>query len=261
MFKYLSKFDKNNSYLVIRNGNKLLLNVLKREVTYEVLPSGERVVVNVNSTVVTKREKWQRVRPMGKEEELREIKSIELNERLESDPKVARNTAYNKLNQFRVELMKKGFCREIKPYNPPKDVQNIMQNICDRVMDHKSDEWTHILLNDPFIKYKFLTECKKSFNYCVPNSVLYLMKSVSDVYEFYSTPIRGITSYDQMVQNAEQLPKNVHVIGEPIRYNPENDEYFGGINAFPFNALQVTRGLRAKKKYPSFKSNFEWPDI
>ncbi len=105
-----------------------------------------------------------------------------------------------------------------------------------------------------------MTQCSKEFNYEVPNSVLYLMKKVSDVYQFYSTPVRGISSYDQMVRNSDQLPKNIHVIPEPIRYNPDHDEYFGGINAYPFSALK-TRGLRAKKKYPSFKSPFQWPDI
>ena len=90
--------------------------------------------------------------------------------------------------------------------------------------------------------------------------MLYLMRSVSDVLKFYSTPIRGITSYDQMVKNADQLPQNLHVIGEPILYNPENDTFFGGINAYPFTTYKI-RGLRARKKYPNFKSHFVWPDV
>ena len=86
------------------------------------------------------------------------------------------------------------------------------------------------------------------------------MKTVSDVLHFYSTPIRGISSYDEMVRNADQLPPNLHVIPEPILYNQESDTFFGGINAYPYSSYLI-RGVKAKKKYPNFNKPFVWPDV
>ena len=86
------------------------------------------------------------------------------------------------------------------------------------------------------------------------------MRTVSDALKFYSTPVRGITSYEELAQKSNELPQNLHVIGEPILYNPENDNFFGGLNAYPFTTYKI-RGLRAKKKYPNFKSHFVWPDV
>jgi hypothetical protein len=104
MNKLLTKLISSKSCL-----NKLEIKLSKRWVTYEVLPSGEKVVVNVKTEVSTKREKWQNVRPMGHEKELRDIKEIEMNERLESDPKVARNVASAKLQSFKDSLLQRGY--------------------------------------------------------------------------------------------------------------------------------------------------------
>jgi hypothetical protein len=104
MNKLLTKFISSKNCL-----NKLQIKVSERGVTYQVLPSGEKVVVNVKSEVSTKREKWQNVRPMGHEKELRDIKEIEMNERLESDPKAARNIASAKLQSFKDSLLQRGY--------------------------------------------------------------------------------------------------------------------------------------------------------
>jgi hypothetical protein len=104
MNKLLSKLISSKNCL-----NKLQIKVSQRGVTYEVLPSGEKVVVNVKTEVSTKREKWQNVRPMGREKEFRDIKEMEMNERLESDPKVARNIASTKLQSFKDSLLERGY--------------------------------------------------------------------------------------------------------------------------------------------------------
>jgi len=235
-----------------------------RSVSYEVTPSGKKIVINKYPNEKTvKTEKWQRVRPMGYEPELRQIKQIEFDERLESDPMVARNTAFSKLQSLKDSLRNRGFCRETKRYDPPQNVNNIVEDICKEVFPEKSNSqnWSNISFGDHFVKYKFLTKCSKQLNYEIPNSILYLMKTVSDVLKFYSTPVRGITSYEEMVQKSDEMPQNLHVIGEPVLYNPENDTFFGGLNAYPFTTYQM-RGLRAKKKYSHFKKQeFVWPDV
>ncbi|XP_054167970.1 uncharacterized protein LOC128965326 [Oppia nitens] len=237
--------------------------VSQRLVTYDVKPTGEKVVVNIIPQRRTKKEEWMNVRPMGYEPTLRQIKNIEFDPRLESDPSVARQTASNKLRSMKDQLMSRGFCREIKPYDPPEEVENIIKTICFKVLSNKTtnerQNWSHISLDNRNLKFTFLNECSKQLNYEIPNSMLYLMKSVSDVFNFYSTPIRGVSSYEKMVQMSDTLPQNLHVIPEPILYNQETDTFFGGINAYPFSTYRI-KGLRAKKKY-QFKDRFVWPDV
>ena len=86
------------------------------------------------------------------------------------------------------------------------------------------------------------------------------MATVQDVKEFYQTPVRGKNNYDQMVQNTSNLPKNLHVIAEPIRFNPQADTFFDGASAFPGQQNQLM-GLRARKLYPTYNDNFVWPDV
>lgn len=107
---------------------------------------------------------------------------------------------------------------------------------------------------------KFLTKCIQEFDHEVPNCDLFRMNSLEDVREFYQTPVRGKNNYDHMVQNSSNLPKNLHLIGEPIRFNPQTDIFFNGVSAFPGRRNELV-GLRAKKLYPTHNDNFVWPDV
>jgi len=241
---------------------RLVPALATRGVVYEVSPTGEKTVINKYEGRKSLKEKWQRVRPMGYEPHFRKIKSIEMNERLESDPRVARHTAESKLQSMKDSLLNRGFCRETKPYDPPEDVQTVIEGVCREVIPNevRSQKWFEVSLKDPNVKFKVLSKCAEVLDYSVPNSLLYLMHTVADAVKFYSTPIRGITSYDQLVQRSDNLPQNLHVIADPIRFNPETDTFFGGISAYPFNDQRV-KGLRAKKKYPEMKGHFKWPDV
>src|SRR5690348_12452175 len=88
----------------VSNGAKLF-NLKTRYITYEVTPSVEKIVINKYPDEKSiKKEKWQNVRPMGYEKQLRDIKRIEFDPRLESDPVVARNTAFTKLQSMKDSL-------------------------------------------------------------------------------------------------------------------------------------------------------------
>ena len=73
------------------------------------------------------------------------------------------------------------------------------------------------------------------------------MKSVGDVREYYATEVRGTNTYNQLAATRE-TPMNLHLISEPNRFNPESDNLFNGIDAFP-GPKQEQVGLRAKKKF------------
>ena len=89
------------------------------------------------------------------------------------------------------------------------------------------------------------------------------MKTIGDVMRFYETPVRGVMTYERLVreQSKEQLPDNLHVVPETIRYDP-NSEFLSGIDAFPGNPdLYVEAGVREKIKYPPMKQVVPWPDV
>jgi hypothetical protein len=96
----------------------------------------------------------------------------------------------------------------------------------------------------------------------VPNSELHKMKSVADVINFFRLPVRGTNTLDSLVlqERQNQLPRNLHVLPEYIRYNPNDDQFFGGKDAFPKLPTTV-QGLKASKKYDNYKTPMEWPDI
>ena len=106
---------------------------------------------------------------------------------------------------------------------------------------------------------QFLTLCASKFNHEVPNSDLHQMKIARDVVHFYLTPIRGISNYDKLIREKENLPPNLCVIPDIKRFNPD-DEGIHGIDPLPGHP-DVVRGLRGQKKYPALKSQIEWPDI
>ena len=105
----MNKFISKN---LIKSNN--LLISLTRCVTYEVSPTGEKVYMDKLHSLdkdpkPNKKEKWQRVAPMGYEQQLKDIKKIEFDPRLESDPLVAKSTAFSKLESMKDTLRNRGF--------------------------------------------------------------------------------------------------------------------------------------------------------
>jgi hypothetical protein len=205
---------------------------------------------------------WQMVQKKGKSSIEMTIRQINEDETLFSDSRQAKSMAMKKMKALQDSLMARGHAREMEPYDPPKDVEKRLDMIFKQVFgDHKSStSMGDTSLKDPVYKFKFLTECAKEFRHEVPNPSLYGMTTVGDVIQFYKTRVQGLVNYDQMVRDHEKLPTNLHVISEPIRFNPEHNELFKGEDAFP-GSTQYVRGLRAQKKYPVIKKRFNWPDI
>lgn len=53
------------------------------------------------------------------------------------------------------------------------------------------------------------------------------------------------------------LPENLHIQHEYLRFHPDTDTKFGGETAFPLRSTIVT-GLRYKKKYAGFVAKKKW---
>ncbi|KAF7489234.1 hypothetical protein SSS_08695 [Sarcoptes scabiei] len=248
---------------------KFVLNLIKinprifnthRYVHYMINQDGEKIVISTRTKIKSKREKWQNVRPMGYEKELKKIREIEWNERLHCDPELAYETSLNKFQKFSDELKFSGLCRYKKSYQPLENTIAIIDDICKKVFP-KEEEIDSIIFKDLNEKFRFLSLCYSSFNHEVANADLHRINSIKDVKEYYMKPINTNSKLDQMASRSlENLPKNLHVISEPLIFNPKTDTFFNGANAYPGLQAQFL-GLRARKKYPSYPDYFVWPDI
>ena len=72
-------------------------------------------------------------------------------------------------------------------------------------------------------------------------------------------PIRGLNTFDSLA-NSSKLPKNLHLITDTVKFNPDTDTFFNGKDAFPKRAI-IEEGIKTSKKYDNFKIPIYWPDI
>nr|XP_018902481.1 PREDICTED: 39S ribosomal protein L50, mitochondrial [Bemisia tabaci] len=143
-------------------------------------------------------------------------------------------------------IMARGFLRPNKPYEPPENVEELLKNVSKKVL--LSSNHT-VPLDDPDKRFKFFYECEKTLNYRIPNSLLHTMRTLRDVYEFYTTPVDTRTPYDALISR-DDLPPNLHIQKEPVRYHPEDDSFFK-TTVFPQSSTIVTN-IKAKKKFKGY---------
>lgn len=163
----------------------------------------------------------------------------------------------------------------MRPYKPYSPKGNVASEISDIAASFS------IAKDKPFqsssVKFEFLNKCFQTLEHAVPNSMLYNMKTVGtcwlfwnglnqifnqfwnfteDVIKFYETPIDPRIPLDKF-QEAE-LPENLHIQYDYVRFHPETDTKFGGVSAFPKSSTMVT-GLKYKDKYKGYKAKTSWP--
>lgn len=105
-------------------------------------------------------------------------------------------------------------------------------------------------------KFNLLTACFNGFKHSVPNSQIYEIKTVGDVVEFYKKSVDSTVPYDAM--KTMDLPPNLHIQYEYLRFNPETDTKFNGKTAFPRSSTLVT-GLKYREKYSGHEAKKSWP--
>ncbi|KAK6638175.1 hypothetical protein RUM44_008603 [Polyplax serrata] len=146
-------------------------------------------------------------------------------------------------------LSARGFLRSYKSYTPPENASERVIEIAKVVLGTNYQNEDHLKHND---KFALLNECFKEFNHCVPNSLLHTVTGVADIINFYETPVNTNVPYDELVK--QDLPPNLNIQHDYIRFNPETDTLFKGISAFPQSSTIVT-GLKTKKKYKGYKAD------
>jgi large subunit ribosomal protein L50 len=158
-------------------------------------------------------------------------------------------------------LTARGFLRFQKSYDPPENVrERLMSLVHSLVPTLKSKGGSDIMaypLTDSRFKYDLLSKAFEEFQHAVPNSMLYMVQTIGDVDQFYHTPVKTTTPYDELARTKD-LPPNLHIQKEPLRFNPETDTMFGGVSAFPKSSTLVT-GLYARRKFKGTVAKRVWP--
>lgn len=171
-------------------------------------------------------------------------------------PTVAELASY-KTKQYVSRLVT---CRS---YTPPTNIEQTIHRLASETIENFNRElrsetnWKTVYLNDSLNKYNLLTRCMKEFSHTISNMTLTDLKTLEDVYQYFSTPVKD-TNVLEDLQRSPDLPKNVHIQLDAVRFTPETSGFFNGLDAFPKRSTKVV-DLWYKKKYSSFPKNEEDP--
>ncbi|XP_041977001.1 39S ribosomal protein L50, mitochondrial [Aricia agestis] len=157
-----------------------------------------------------------------------------------------------KLQSAAESLASRGFLRPNKPWDPPADIEKQIDEICSKNGLRSDSEFES--LEKKFVVLKL---CFEETGHSVPNSLLHTIETVGDLKEFYATPVDSLTPFDSL-KKMEDLPKNLHVQGDYLRFHPDKDTLFKGKSAFPQSSTIVT-GLKARTKYEGYSAKRKWP--
>ncbi|XP_059163207.1 large ribosomal subunit protein mL50-like [Physella acuta] len=141
-------------------------------------------------------------------------------------------------------LKKKTSVCSVKGYTPPPDVEQKVVAMAGSIVGAQIDP--SYRLDDRLLKFKLLTKLMTEFDHSIPHADLSTMNTVQDVVQFFATPVRDTSSYEDMAKL--NLPKNLHIQLEPVRFDPETDTFFDGKTAFPGRPTIVT-SLKYSRKY------------
>ncbi|CAH1405430.1 unnamed protein product [Nezara viridula] len=147
----------------------------------------------------------------------------------------------------------KGFLRCHKSYQPPADLRNRLEDIFRNVLGRQADKNEPIL--NPSLRYSLLVACSDEFKHGIPNSILHMIRTYDDLLEFYQTPVDTTLPLEKMKKI--DLPPNLQIQYEPVRFLPDEDTMFNGQTAFPESNTLVT-GVRTRKKFKGHKVTETW---
>uniref|UniRef100_A0A670ZNF5 Large ribosomal subunit protein mL50 n=1 Tax=Pseudonaja textilis TaxID=8673 RepID=A0A670ZNF5_PSETE len=97
-----------------------------------------------------------------------------------------------------------------KKYTPPEYLQNHLESRVREIWGSSvSSDWQRTSLADIGLKYQLLAQMAADVDHTVPNNQLHQMKSVGDVLDFYSTPVKDISKLDEL--SMQELPSNLKI--------------------------------------------------
>ncbi|XP_045490872.1 39S ribosomal protein L50, mitochondrial [Colias croceus] len=156
-----------------------------------------------------------------------------------------------KLQAAAESLASRGFLRPNKPWDPPTNIQETVLKICTSSGLKDDSEFESLE-----VKFNVLKACYEETGHSVPNSLLHTIETVDDLLDFYETPVDVCTPFDALKKM--ELPKNLHVQGDYVRFHPDKDTLMNGQSAFPQSSTIVS-GLNTRKKYEGYNAKRSWP--
>ncbi|GAV05225.1 hypothetical protein RvY_15391 [Ramazzottius varieornatus] len=154
------------------------------------------------------------------------------------------------------KIIDKGLGKIAIPYNPPADVTERIRGVFEEAFGAlKVEQPLQLRFPNRASKFHFLASCERVFNYTIPNSHLYEIRTVEDVVRFYQTPVAGTNGLTQF-QQVPDLPPNLHIRYD--YYDEDEDPIYNGVTADP-HVDKIPMGLREKKLYKPVKAERDWP--
>ncbi|XP_025934513.1 large ribosomal subunit protein mL50 [Apteryx mantelli] len=100
-----------------------------------------------------------------------------------------------------------------RKYLPPEDLQSSLEFLVREIFGPSiPDNWQQTPLKENRLKYRLLAQLASELGHTVPNSQLHLMCSAKDVLNFYSTPVKDVSKFDELC--AAELPPNLKITWE-----------------------------------------------
>ncbi|XP_074875966.1 large ribosomal subunit protein mL50 isoform X2 [Buteo buteo] len=100
-----------------------------------------------------------------------------------------------------------------RSYLPPEDIQSCLESHVREIFGPSlPDNWQQTPLKENRLKYRLLAQLAAELGHTVPNSRLHLMCSAEDVLNFYSTPVKDASKFDELC--AAELPPNLKITWE-----------------------------------------------
>ena len=101
--------------------------------------------------------------------------------------------------------------------------------------------------------FQLLTKAIREFDHDIPNFSLYSMSTVEDVVKYFQTEVRDSTKLEDL--SKLDLPKNLHMNLEPIRFDPSS--VLDGKSVFP-GEKTIIPSVKYRKKYKGFEGKVRW---
>lgn len=142
-------------------------------------------------------------------------------------------------------LKKRTSIQTRRAYLPPDDVEGTVLRIVKEVYGKTANVEDINLDEDRRKKFTVLTKMMKEFDHFIPNTELHDMKTVDQAVEFFRREVRDTTCLEDLKK--VDLPKNLHINTEYLRYDRENNPLWPGKDAFPGQQTRVFSSKFARK--------------
>ncbi|KAL4223049.1 hypothetical protein ACF0H5_016526 [Mactra antiquata] len=150
----------------------------------------------------------------------------------------------SQVRQFRKRLS----IEEVKSYKPPRNVEEFVRVA---VIDHFGDreDWLNIKLDNRIRKFDFLTQLMYELDHDIPNMELNSINTVEDVVRYFSVEVKDTSPLEDL--SKLDLPKNLHINQDYIRFHADTDKIFDGVTAFP-GSKTIVSSIKFKRKYKGY---------